>query len=360
MKQDPKISSAYVFAGEQEDSQVAADPSVEMDSGWPGLTVTTAGLLQNQGLATEKLYGPAKTRRSVPKTEHELANSVPADVDALVVLGRDQTTALASPAKRSPNAETLGVTIKQEVFVDFDGGVENECEEKQMKMPQFSVKQHRVSSKPLKQNHVSHKATVQEAAKLQPKVGTGVILQAALQHLQRPMKRPSHTLSDSTAAAPSAARSQAVNSNRLNRIPSTSKATPSPPPLSVQRVQLGDKPVHNRSSAPWISLKAHSPHANPLPCPDSNPHAGPRHLLRCGQCEKCFPHPSNLKAHVQTHTGERPFRCSLCSRSFTKLSNLKAHQRVHTGERPYCCSACGKCFTQKCNLKRHQRIHLDV
>ncbi|KAG7241311.1 hypothetical protein INR49_025758, partial [Caranx melampygus] len=88
-------------------------------------------------------------------------------------------------------------------------------------------------------------------------------------------------------------------------------------------------------------------------------HTGPRHLLRCGQCGKCFPHPSNLKAHLQTHTGERPFCCSLCGRSFTKLSNLKAHRRVHTGERPYCCVACGKRFTQKCNLKRHQRIHLD-
>ncbi|KAM9769947.1 uncharacterized protein ACNS7B_006816 [Menidia menidia] len=87
---------------------------------------------------------------------------------------------------------------------------------------------------------------------------------------------------------------------------------------------------------------------------------GARHLLRCGQCGKCFPHPSNLKTHLQTHSGERPFGCALCGRRFTKLSNLKAHRRVHTGERPYCCPACGKRFTQKCNLKRHQRIHLEA
>uniref|UniRef100_A0A665WDP9 C2H2-type domain-containing protein n=1 Tax=Echeneis naucrates TaxID=173247 RepID=A0A665WDP9_ECHNA len=197
---------------------------------------------------------------------------------------------------------------------------------------------------------------------LHSKVGAGLRLQAAIQHLHRPMKKTPHTLSNSSTAALSAAHTQVVNLNPLSRIPSTSKVAP-PLPLSVQRAHLGDKQAAalNRTGAPWVNIRSHqsanSHHANPTPHSDS--HAGPRHLLRCGQCGKCFPHPSNLKAHLQTHTGERPFCCSLCGRSFTKLSNLKAHRRVHTGERPYCCLACGKRFTQKCNLKRHQRIHLD-
>uniref|UniRef100_A0A3B3ZUI1 C2H2-type domain-containing protein n=1 Tax=Periophthalmus magnuspinnatus TaxID=409849 RepID=A0A3B3ZUI1_9GOBI len=102
----------------------------------------------------------------------------------------------------------------------------------------------------------------------------------------------------------------------------------------------------------------HSVHTNPSL--NLNSHLdGPRPIFRCGQCGKCFPHPSNLKSHLLTHTGERPFCCALCGRTFTKLSNLKAHRRVHTGERPYSCASCGKRFTQNCNLKRHQRIHLD-
>uniref|UniRef100_A0A668RWM8 C2H2-type domain-containing protein n=1 Tax=Oreochromis aureus TaxID=47969 RepID=A0A668RWM8_OREAU len=228
-----------------------------------------------------------------------------------------------------------------------------------------SVKQHKVSSEAHRLNHISQKAAVQEVMKLHSKAGSGFRLQAALQHLHRPMKKPSHTPSNSNAAALSIAPSQVVNLNNLQRIPSTSKASPAV--SSIQRVHLGDKQTStlNRSGDSWVSNRsqlhpANSHHVSPGTHPDSQSHTAPRHLLRCGQCGKCFPHPSNLKAHLQTHTGERPFCCSLCGRSFTKLSNLKAHRRVHTGERPYCCLACGKRFTQKCNLKRHQRIHLDV
>lgn len=314
--QDTQVSAAYVFPEEQEETQV---PSLE--------------------------------------------------VDVLVAPGRDQISSSAPPTERPQNSDSLGVTIKQEVIDDSD--VESERKIKRTTksgMASFpcSFRQHRVSSVPHKQNHFSHKATVQEVMKLHSKVGAGLRLQAAIQHLHRPMKRPPHALSNNTAATLSVAHSQVANLNPLNRIPSTSKAA-APPSLSVQRVHLSDKQAaaHNRTGAPWVSIKtqlqsANSHHTNPLPHPDSLPHTGPRHLLRCGQCGKCFPHPSNLKAHLQTHTGERPFCCSLCGRSFTKLSNLKAHRRVHTGERPYCCLACGKRFTQKCNLKRHQRIHLDV
>ncbi|XP_031720443.1 zinc finger protein 34 [Anarrhichthys ocellatus] len=368
IKQDPQISAAYVFPEEQEEMHMATDPSLVMDSGWAGMTVTTPGLLQTHRLAIEQDCDPVKAEGPLEQTQHELSNCVTAHVDVLVTSDRDPISSSASPNSRLHNSDALGVTIKQEV-VDSDVCVESEPNKKNMtksRMASFScsVKQHRGSSEALKHNRISHRATVQEVMKLHSKVGTGFRLQAAIQHLHRPMKKAPHTHLNAANAALSIAHSHAVNLNPLNRPASTSKASP-PPPLSVQRVHLGDKQAaaHNRTGVPWVSIKTHpsanSLCSNPLPHLDSHPHAGPRHLLRCGQCGKCFPHPSNLKAHLQTHTGERPFCCSLCGRSFTKLSNLKAHRRVHTGERPYCCLACGKRFTQKCNLKRHQRIHLD-
>ncbi len=370
IKQDLQISTSYVFPVEQEETRMATDSSVEVESGWAGLTVKTAGLLQNHRVTTEKDCDAAQTRVSLQQREHELGNSVSVD-DVFASPGRDQISSSASPTARLQNSDAFGVTIKQEVIVDSDGYVESEHKEKKINKSgnvpfSCSVKQRRVSSEPLKQNHISHKATVQEVTKLHSKAGSGLKLQTAIQHLHRPMKKASYALSNNPSTALSVAQSHIVTLNPLNRIPSTSKAPP-PPSLSVQRVHLGDRQAasHARTGAPWVSIKtqlqsANSHQANPLPHPDPHPHSGPRHLLRCGQCGKCFPHPSNLKAHLQTHTGERPFCCSLCGRSFTKLSNLKAHRRVHTGERPYCCLACGKRFTQKCNLKRHQRIHLDI
>lgn len=365
MKHDPQIATTYVFHTEQDKAHMVADPPSEADSDWAGLTTTTTGLFPNHRRGADTDCDPATTR------EHKLVISVSADGSAVVAPSRDQSPSSESALARRQDSDALGVTIKQEVVVDSDDCVDNEHNDKKMTkagMASFSssVKPQRANPGPLKQNHVSYKSTAQEVLKLHSKAGAGVRLQAAIQHLQRPMKKTPHALTNSAAAALSIAHAQVVNVNTQNRIPSTSKAAVGLP-LAVQRVHLVDKQgtALHRAGAPWASVKtqlqtANSHHANPLPHPDSNLHVGPRHLLRCGQCGMCFPHPSNLKSHMQTHTGERPFCCSLCGRSFTKLSNLKAHRRVHTGERPYCCLACGKRFTQKCNLKRHQRIHLDV
>jgi Zinc finger, C2H2 type. len=53
----------------------------------------------------------------------------------------------------------------------------------------------------------------------------------------------------------------------------------------------------------------------------------------CHLCSKVFGWSTDLKRHILTHTGERPFKCKLCEATFTRNFLLQKHQsKVHTSQ----------------------------
>ncbi|KAK3090416.1 hypothetical protein FSP39_011665 [Pinctada imbricata] len=160
--------------------------------------------------------------------------------------------------------------------------------------------------------------------------------------------------------------------NTIAQIPSFANVSSMQTCQPIVQVIVVNKslPIQNADNKSWMAkLCPIAPAARPkdvngnvvIDNGSSSADSGRRRNHKCtyDNCGKTYFKSSHLKAHLRTHTGEKPFVCMWenCSRCFARSDELSRHRRTHTGEKKFVCQMCERRFMRSDHLAKHMKRH---
>jgi len=86
----------------------------------------------------------------------------------------------------------------------------------------------------------------------------------------------------------------------------------------------------------------------------------PDGTYQCSFCTKVWRTVSELRRHLRTHTGAKPFKCTVCLKAFAWKRCLKRHMSLHTGIKPFQCEFCFRRYPDRSSLNQHIRAICKV